>query len=50
MGRETETVAGQKREREARELSAARTPQIVGNLWPDLCAMVRRDAGLQSVQ
>ena len=34
----------QKREREAVGSKAARAPQMVGNLWPDFCAIVRRDA------
>ena len=43
-------VDREKREREARGCNAAREPQMVGNLWPGFCAMVRRDAELQSVQ
>ena len=43
-------VNSEKQDREARKRSATRSPQMVGNLWPDFCAMVRRDAKLQSVQ
>ena len=50
MGKQSEVVDRQKREREARELSAARKPQIGENLWPDFCAtmaMVKTGRGGQ---